>query len=199
MNYPLWTARENTTTLGRVMNHMERSGNTAEVPRHREPSLERLALTATTYIGSPVSIVLHTLFFVLIFGLGWLGYSFEQILLMLTTVVSLEAIYLSIFIQLTVNRQARHVEAISKDIDDIQEDVEDIQEDAKEISEDVEDIHGNIEEIKEDVEDLTEGLEDDEWEEVPVPTPTAQGNNEKLTRIEGALEELLREVRTLKR
>jgi biopolymer transport protein ExbB/TolQ len=98
----------------------------------------------TTWIGSPASFVLHTLIFIASFLVGVLGLApWQSVLLVLTTIVSLEAIYLSIFIQMTVNRHARELEEVSEDIEDIQEDVE-------EISEDVEDIQEDIEEISED-------------------------------------------------
>lgn len=180
-----------------------------------ESVLERFAVSATNRIGSLPSLFLHSFFFVGIFGLQWFGFSFDKIMLMLTTVVSLEAIYLSIFIQLTINRQARQieevsedveeisedldeiqedVEEISKDLEGIQEDVEGIQEDAKEISEDMEDIQEHIEQIGENVEDLSEELEKDDKEDALERTADQQ----KITQIEHVLEELLREIKTLK-
>lgn len=147
---------------------------------------ERLARSATNYIGSLTSLVLHTLFFIAIFGLQWFGLSFDKIMLILTTVVSLEAIYLSIFIQMTVNRQTRQIEEVSEDIDDIQENVEEIQEDAKELSEE-------IEEIKENVEDLSEEIEKDDKED----EAEHRADQEKIHRIERRLEELLMEIKAL--
>ena len=87
----------------------------------------------THWIGSPQSIILHTIFFVAIFSLHFFGFSSSDVLLILTTLVSLEAIYLSIFIQMTVNRHAEELEEVSEDIEEIQEDVEEIQEDVEEI------------------------------------------------------------------
>ena len=170
-----------------------------------ESPLERLAIGSTKYIGSPTSLVIHTIFFVCVFGLQKFGFSFDQTMLILTTAVSLEAIYLSLFIQMTVNRQARQieevsddvdgiqedVEEISKDIDEIQEDVDSIQENAEEISADMEGIHEHIEDIKENVEDLSEEFEKDDIEE--------DAESQKIHRIEHALEELLREVKALQR
>ncbi len=63
-----------------------------------------------------------------------------MILLVFTTIVSIEAIYLSLFIQMTVNQQAKSLKEVEEDVEDIQENIEDIQEDVEEISEDVEDI-----------------------------------------------------------
>jgi len=87
----------------------------------------------THWIGSPQSIVLHTAFFIAIFSLRFFGVSSTDVLLFLTTIVSLEAIYLSIFIQMTVNKHAEELEEVSEDIEEIQEDVEEIQEDVEEI------------------------------------------------------------------
>ena len=54
--------------------------------------------------------------FVGIFGLWVVGVGFDEILLILTTAVSLEAIYLSIFIQRSTNRQAVRIEAAVEEI-----------------------------------------------------------------------------------
>jgi cell division protein FtsL len=64
----------------------------------------------------------------------------DKILLILTTAVSLEAIYLAIFIQMTVNRNTQSIEDIEEDIEDIQEDVEELSEDVEDISEDIDAI-----------------------------------------------------------
>ena len=98
----------------------------------------------TRWIGSPQSILLHTLFFIGMFSLRFFDFSSEDVLLILTTVVSLEAIYLSIFIQMTVNQHAQELEEVSEDIEEIQKDVDEIQEDVDEIQEDVEDIQEEI-------------------------------------------------------
>jgi peptidoglycan hydrolase CwlO-like protein len=87
------------------------------------------------------------------FGLRFFGVSSITVLLFLTTIVSLEAIYLSIFIQMTVNQQAKELEEVSEDIEEIQEDVEGIQKDVDEIQEDVEEIQEDVEEIQEEVKD----------------------------------------------
>jgi len=68
--------------------------------------------------------------------------------------------YLSIFIQLSVNHQAKALAGVEKDIDEIQEDVEDIAEDVEEIAEDVEDIQEAHEEIQEDIEEIQKDVEE---------------------------------------
>jgi len=98
--------------------------------------LERVTEKLTIWLGTPVSIVVHTLFFVGIFVLKIFGVSVDQILLILTTAVSLEAIYLSIFIQMSVNKTTATIAGVEKDIDDIQEDVQEISEDIEDINED---------------------------------------------------------------
>jgi len=99
-------------------------------------NLELIAEKLTALVGTPISILIHTFLFIGIFSLKFFGVKIDQILLILTTAVSLEAIYLSIFIQMTVNKTTKSLAGVEKDIDEIQEDVEDIQEDVDDLSED---------------------------------------------------------------
>jgi low affinity Fe/Cu permease len=110
---------------------MQKSTN--DPKNKRADILEDLSEKFAEAIGSPTSLVIHSVFFVGIFGLLFFGIDLENILLILTTIVSLEAIYLALFIQMTVNKNA-------EDIEDIQEDVEDIQKEVEEIGDDVEDM-----------------------------------------------------------
>ena len=126
--------------------------------------LETLALSVIRGIGSIWSVIIHTLLFMGAFILIILGYETDRVLLVLTTIVSLEAIYLSIFIQMSVNFQARalasvekDIDEIAKDVEEIAEDVEDIQEAHEEIQEDIEEIQKDVDEIQEDVEEMHEG------------------------------------------
>ena len=123
-------------------------------------NLENFALKITKWVGSIWSIVIHTLVFLFFIVLIILGYSADKVMLVLTTLVSLEAIYLSLFIQMTVNKHSEHIEDISEDIDEMQEDIEDIQEDVEEISEDVDDIQEDIDEMQEDIEEISEDVDD---------------------------------------
>lgn len=134
-------------------------------------TLERLAERLARTIGSVPSLIAHSIFFVGIFSLSFFGFTFDQILLILTTLVSLEAIYLAIFIQMTVNRHSENIEEVREDIEDIQEDVEDI-------SEDIEDIQENVEEISGDAEDPTD---------------------RKLEKIESALQALVRDIEEIRK
>ena len=123
--------------------------------------IELKATKLTRWVGSPASIVVHTILFTLAFLAATVGLiSFDRMLLVLTTMVSLEAIYLAIFIQMTVNRQADVIAEVEQDLDEIQEDLEEIGEDMDEIQEDIEGIQEDVEEIGEDVEELQEDVED---------------------------------------
>ncbi len=112
----------------------------------RKVKLEKIADRATKWIGSISSLVIHSIFFIVAFALPAMGViSFEKMLLVLTTVVSLEAIYLAIFIQMSVNKNSQDIEIIQEDVGEIQEDIEDIEEDIDEIQKDVDEIQEDIE------------------------------------------------------
>jgi uncharacterized protein YoxC len=105
------------------------------------------------WIGSMPSLILHTLFFAGIFVLGFSGLVNPDYVFALTTnILSIEAIYLAIFIQMTVNRHQRELQEVSEDVEDIQEDIEDISEDVEDLGKDVEDIQEDIEEMSEEEE-----------------------------------------------
>lgn len=139
-------------------------------------SLEKLSFKITTSIGTPISVLIHTAVFAAFFCLMIFGFTFEQILLGLTTILSIEAIYLALFIQITVNRNTKSLEEVEEDIEEIQEDVEGLEDDFEEISEEIEDIQA--EDIKADMEE----------EESKVA----------LKNIEEDLEKLLNDISTLK-
>ena len=112
---------------------------------------------AVENIGSVTSLVLHTILFIVAFTLPLAGLvPWEIMLLVLTTVVSLEAIYLALFIQITVNRNTAQLREVEEDIDEIQEDVEELGEDVEDIQEDIEEISEDIDEIQEDVEEMSD-------------------------------------------
>ena len=136
--------------------------------QERLSALEKLANGIMWWIGSIPSLIVHTVLFITAFLLpvfGWVA--FDQMLLVLTTILSLEAIYLAIFIQMSVNKSSEHIEDLRDDVIEIQEDIEDIQEDIEEISEDIEEISDDIEDIQEDIEEINEeeGDEDEDHTE----------------------------------
>jgi uncharacterized protein YoxC len=113
--------------------------------------LEKLSVKITNSVGTPVSVLVHTALFAGSLSLIFIGFNLEQVLLILTTWVSLEAIYLSIFIQMTVNRNTKSLEEVEEDIEEIQEDVEGLEDDVEEISEEIDDIQA--EDVKADMQE----------------------------------------------
>jgi uncharacterized protein YoxC len=108
--------------------------------------IERL----TQWIGSISSLIVHTFAFIGAFLLGLFHvFSWENILLIVTTIVSLEAIYLAIFIQMTVNQNTETLKEVEVDVDEIQKDIDEIEQDVDEIQEDVDEIQEDVDEIQE--------------------------------------------------
>ncbi len=135
--------------------------------------LEKLSIKFTNWVGTPQSIIVHSLFFVGIFGLRFVGFRVEDILLILTTAVSLEAIYLAIFIQMTVNRTTTRLESVEDNIEDIQENVEGLE--------------GNVEEISEDIDQIQVGEQSDE-----------ENTEQTLDAIENQLQKVIESLDNLK-
>ena len=149
----------------------------------RIKKLERLPVRITHWIGTTRSLMIHTVLFGIALIAPWFGVPLEDMLLVLTTIVSLEAIYLSIFIQMTVNRHAEHLE-------DVQEDVQEISEDVEGLSVDVDEISQDVEEISEDVDKIQEEDQKDEAHEVQTKVT--------LEKIEVGLQKLLGDIETLR-
>jgi low affinity Fe/Cu permease len=144
-----------------------------EDSKHR---LRAVALTVTRWVGSLPSVIIHTILFIASFAAVILGFiSFDRMLLVLTTIVSLEAIYLSIFIQMTINFQQESLTEVVADIDEIQEDIDEIQED--------------VDEIQEDVEEITEDTAEDEVRDL--------AEAQTLTQIHDTLKKLMQDVEHL--
>ena len=144
---------------------------------------ESLPIRATQWVGTPASLIVHTIVFITALVLPYFTIiSEDEVLLVLTTVVSLEAIYLAIFIQMSVNRSTQSLIGVEKDIDEIQEDVGEISEDIDELSEDVEELSEDIDEIQEDTAEI--GKQDS--------TTTA------LNKIEENLQKIVKEIEDLK-
>ncbi len=127
--------------------------------------LAQFSIRLTNLVGTPLSIVAHTIFFIGIFGLRLFGLGLDSILLILTTAVSLEAIYLAIFIQMTVNRQAQSLASVADDIEEVQDDLGELQEDVEELQDDdesgdkqtrvtLDNIEGDLQKLLRDLEEL---------------------------------------------
>jgi predicted nucleic acid-binding Zn-ribbon protein len=126
----------------------------------RESELEKLAVKMTKWVGTPQSLVIHTFLFAGAFLVYFTGLSdLDTILLVVTTIVSLEAIYLALFIQLSVNRTNKSLEDVEENIEEIQEDVGALEGGVGEIVEDVEDLEGNIKKMRRNVEELEADVE----------------------------------------
>ena len=97
--------------------------------------LEKLAYRIPGAMGTPLSIGIHTILFGLSLLLIVIGIDADRVMLVLTTIVSLEAIYLSLFIQMSVNRQHHRIKEVAADVEEIQEDIEEIQEDVEDLTE----------------------------------------------------------------
>jgi biopolymer transport protein ExbB/TolQ len=147
-------------------------------------AVEKVAVKTTHWIGSTGSLIVHTFLFAGAFVSYFFNVAIDDILLVLTTIVSLEAIYLSIFIQMSVNRQYRKLHDVAEDVEDIQEDVDEIQKDVDEIQKDVD-------EIQEDVEDIQEEDNEDDKEQ--------KKGDDMMIRIEETLGKLIEEVIDLKK
>jgi len=159
------------------------------------PLVERI----TSWTGSVASLVAHTVFFVACGVVGLVGIaSWNTVLLTLTTVVSLEAIYLAIFIQMTMNRQAASLKNVEEDVDEIQKDIDEIQVDVDEIQEDVGEIQEDVDEIQEDVDEIqkdVDEIQEDEEEEI-----TRDGTQQKmLGEITSHLQALMNDIERLKK
>lgn len=158
----------------------------------------------TQWVGSKTSVAAHTVFFIAMFALYFFGLAFDTILLVLTTLVSLEAIYLAIFIQMTVNQNTQSLADVEGDIEEIKEDVDEIQENVDEIQEDVEGIEKDIDVIQEDVDEISEDIEEiqTDVDEIEKDTDTIQQAEKNevvdLELIHKTLKALVEEVEKLK-
>jgi peptidoglycan hydrolase CwlO-like protein len=129
----------------------------------KQSGLEKGALTLTRYLGTPLSLIVHSIFFVGIFGLLIFGVPLDDVMLLLTTAVSLEAIYLSLFIQMSVNKASADIDEIQEDVEEMGEDVEDIQTAQNEEEQDsntdtLEGIEENMTKIIKEIESLKTDL-----------------------------------------
>lgn len=163
-------------------------------PEQKYTGVDRIV----SVIGSVPSLIILSLAFTGFFMVALVGIAtWEIVLLVLTTIVSLEAIYLAIFIQITVNRHSQSLKEVEENIDEIQEDVEELGEDLEDIQEDIEEISEDIDEIQEDVEEMTE--EEGAPAKKKVVVKKAMSNDEVLGRLAKDVERVLRDLEALKK
>lgn len=166
--------------------------------RSNKENRSKFADISTKWLGSVPSLIVHTIIFIAAFALIFAGLPADKVLLTLTTFVSLEAIYFSIFIQMTVNRATESIEEVGEDVEEIQEEVEEISEDVEEISEDVEEVQEDVKEIGEDVEEISKDV-DKIQEDAVLDDRIDEKQSQVLENIEVQLQKLLRDIETLKK
>ncbi len=136
----------------------------------------------THWVGSTTSLVLHTLFFGLAFAAHWLfAWPFDLILLVLTTIVSLEAIYLALFIQRSVNQQALRLHYVEENLDDIEESIDEVER--------------NLDEVEEAIDDVEESLTETEGDIADIPTDTVKKLEQPLDEVVDEIKQLLDELK----
>ena len=81
--------------------------------------MEKLAQRIIKWVGSTSSLIAHTIFFLAVIGIRVLGVTTTDVLLILTTVVSLEAIYLAIFAQMTLNKHTESLKEVQSEVEDL--------------------------------------------------------------------------------
>lgn len=86
---------------------------------------EKVSIHLIHLIGSPISLILHTIAFGGFFILRYLGFIPNSLLLVLMGAVCLEAIYLVIFIQMIVKNNTKSLTQAQVDIDQIQQEEKD--------------------------------------------------------------------------
>lgn len=160
----------------------------------KKSSVEKVSMNLTKLIGTPYSVIGHSVFFVLIFGLRFFGVGVQDILLILTTVVSLEAIYLSIFIQMTINYNTESLKEVEKDVDEIAKDVDEIQSDVDEIQTDVDEIQEDVEGLEEDIDKIQA---EEEKEDLTITGEVMQ-TKELIGKMENQLQRIMDELQVLK-
>jgi peptidoglycan hydrolase CwlO-like protein len=150
----------------------------------------------TTWVGSTSSVIVHTIFFIAAFAFVLFGTPLDTVLLVLTTVVSLEAIYLALFIQMTVNRNTQSLAEVEEDIDEIQEDVEEIAGDVEEIEKDIDEIQEDVEGIEKDIDEIQEDVDEIEKdEEVNLHDKATMVT---LSQLQIDIKKLMEDIQTLK-
>ncbi len=156
--------------------------------KHKKKLDNQIALSErfTTWLGSPASIVVHTLLFLAAFALVIFGVPFDSVLLILTTAVSLEAIYLALFIQMTVNKNTQSLADVEEDIEEIAEDVEGIEKDIDEIEKDIDEMQEDVEGIEQDIDEIEKDDEEDDLHD----EQTMKTLNQLQTDIQKVMEDL---------
>ena len=128
-------------------------------------------------VGTTASLLLHTLIFLFFLSSHWFfGLDFDTILLVLTTVVSLEAIYLAIFIQRSVNQQSLRLNEVEEALDDVEE---------------------SIDEVEETLDDVEEALDEAEEDIADIAKDTVKQMEEPLDEVVAEMKKMLKEFKAI--
>ncbi len=163
----------------------------------KKSHIGNFAQVLTGKIGSPTSLVIHTLIFIGFFVAVLLGWNFNTMLLVLTMLVSLEAIYLSLLIQMTVNQNTQSLEKVESDIDEIEEDFGEMRSDVEEITEDIGEMEEHIGAIQDEVEEIGEDVEEISGDEI-AEEKRDEDTKTTLENIHLTLQKLMQDVDKLK-
>jgi len=107
--------------------------------------LDEISDKVIKWVGSTQSLMVHTAIFFVTFISPWIfNISFDLVLLVLTTIVSLEAIYLAIFIQRSVNQQAIRLDDVEDALDDVEESLDDVEESLDDVEESIDDVEESL-------------------------------------------------------
>lgn len=88
--------------------------------------LEKFLFKLTELLGSPFSLILHTVFIAGFFYMRYLGLVSNLTLLTLATIVSIEALYLAIFNQIKVKRHTNSLSETTTIIENVREEEQEI-------------------------------------------------------------------------
>lgn len=88
--------------------------------------LEKLSFKLAKWIGSPLSLFLHTLVFGGFFILRYLGFVNNTILIFITAAVCLEAIYLVIFVQMVVKNNTQNLALVQSNVEEIKQEEKEV-------------------------------------------------------------------------
>lgn len=91
----------------------------------RPTIFEKLSFKLAKWIGSPISLILHTVIFGGFFIFRYLGFVTNSVLLVLTAAVCLEAIYLVINVSMIIRNNTRSLLEVQEKITQMQQEEED--------------------------------------------------------------------------
>lgn len=81
---------------------------------------EKFALKITHWIGTPASLLIHSLVFTTVLVMMFV-FDPGKVLLVFTTALSMEAIYLTIFVQMSLNKASKTLIEMGENVDELME------------------------------------------------------------------------------